>query len=109
MISQREVMRRFKIAEPLEKPSVNIYRCLNSQCNHIIKTIEKIKGTTPMRIDCEKCNSTMLSSFYNDDLPEMKPTHEWYQPDLKKIMKTRKKPDLLEHYLLGGLEIRIIQ
>jgi len=41
-------------------------------------------------------------------MPEQQPTIEWYRPTLKQVLKMRKKPQVLDHVLNGGLENRII-
>lgn len=84
---------------------VNCYLC---SCGHITKTIDIHNGVTPMFFDCEVCSSPANSTFYNDVAPEQKPTVEWFRPNLKQILKMRKKPSLLDHILNGGLEYRRI-
>lgn len=81
---------------------VNCYVCSN--CGHVTKTKDIAPGVTPMIITCEKCQRiTARSTFYKDIVLDQEPTIEWYRPDLKETLKTRRYPNLLEHILSGGL------
>ena len=83
---------------------VNCYTC---SCGHITKTIDVDAGVTPFMNTCEKCNEIANSSFFKDIAPNQTPTHEWYRPTLKQVLKMRAKEDgLLDHVLQGGLDYR---
>ena len=115
MISQREVERKYsKLMNDVQTNKfyteidlsnrVNCYTC--DKCGHITKTKDVDAGVTPFIFNCEKCNSTAMSSFYKDIAPEQKPTYEWYRPDLKRTLKLRKDEYELDHVLSGGLLAR---
>lgn len=112
MKSQRQVEREYK--EMLEQNQkevlpnrVNCYTC--PSCRHITKTIDVAHGVTPMFHACEQCKTMASSSFYKDIAPDQQPTQEWFRPTLKQCMKMRKNEGLLEHILMGGLEVRKIK
>ena len=84
---------------------VNCYLC---KCGHITKTRDIHAGVTPMMFACEICGNDAMSSFYNDIAPQQQPTFEWYRPELKKVLKMRKNPAMLDHILRGGLDYRKI-
>lgn len=111
MYSQREIKRRYakmlKGKSHLDIGNVNCYIC--DKCDHITKTIDIDDGVTPFLHRCEKCGEFAESTFYNDVIPDKKPTQEWYRPTLEQCMKLRKKDEsLLEHVLNGGLVSRLI-
>ncbi len=87
----------------------NVYRCTSGQF-HVTKTIDRHDGVTPMFISCHICGERSSSSFYNDILPDKKPTHEWYAPSLEETWKfVKTNPSMVDHILQGGLEIREIK
>ena len=110
--SQRYVERRYAqmvldYADTEFAAKVNNYIC--PKCGHITKTIDVDPGVTPfMEFYEDKCGEFARSTFYKDYIPEQMPTHEWYRPDLKEVLKLRKKPEILDHILQGGLLIRKI-
>lgn len=117
MKSQREIERRYnKLMNDVKtldyykidlSNRVNCYTC--QSCGHITKTRDIDAGVTPFMFLCEKCNKTAYSSFFEDIAPNQEPTIEWYRPDLKQIMKMRKKDNgILEHIFNGGLDYRKI-
>lgn len=87
---------------------VNCYTCSNPKCGHITKTKDVDAGVTPMFFECEVCGSRATSSMYRDIVPDKQPTIEWYRPNLAQVIKMRKKPNLLDHILSGGLDYRKI-
>lgn len=84
---------------------VNCYRC---SCGHVTKTVDVDAGVTPFMHECEECEGMAYSTGYKDIAPWQKPTQEWFRPDLKAVLKMRKNPDLLDHVLRGGLDVRKI-
>ncbi|WP_313418783.1 hypothetical protein [Sphingobacterium multivorum] len=87
----------------------NVYSC-ESNPRHFTKTIDRNVGVTPMFIACHHCGQKSKSSFYNDHLPDEKPTHEWFVPTVEETWKyVKTKPYLVEHILKGGLELRPIK
>jgi len=84
---------------------VNCYKC---NCGHITKTKDIDSGVTPFMFKCEKCGNYAHSTFYNDIVPKQEPTFIWYRPTLKEVIKMRKKPELLDHILNGGLDYKPI-
>ncbi len=85
---------------------VNYYTCGN---DHVTKTKDIDAGVTPMFIPCPVCNANSVSGMYGvDKFPEMEPSHEWFRPTLEQILKHRKSPNLLNHFLQGGLDYRKI-
>lgn len=109
LLSQREVERRYnRIA--IKEVSADRHNCYSCPNKHITKTIDIDSGTTPMFINCPVCQQRATSTFYNDIAPEQKPTHEWFRPTLEQTMKWRSKnPQMCEHILMGGLELRKIE
>ena len=85
---------------------VNCYVCT---CGYITKTIDIDSGVTPMFLRCRKCNNMSKSTFYTDIAPDKDPELEWYRPTLKEILKMRKKEDIADHALAGGLNYRPIK
>lgn len=116
MESQREVERQYmKMLDAVREAApntngtgVNCYVCQDKSCDHITKTIDVDKGTTPFIYNCEKCGGEAISTFYKDIDPEEKPTIEWYRPTLQQTQKYRSNPAMLEHILNGGLDDRKI-
>lgn len=117
MKSQREVERMYqKLIHDVKTKEfykvdltnrVNFYVCPSG---HFIKTIDRHPGVTPMFIPCPICNSSAKSNFYTGGISGIKPTHEWYRPSLEECQKMRgKKENLLDHILMGGLELREIE
>lgn len=116
MQSQREIEREYQ--KHLENPiyqeeipdnRVNCYTCKNG---HITKTIDIAIGTTPFIIHCktEGCSCDATSSFYKDIAPYLQPTHEWFRPTVKETIKFRNKnPGMVDHILMGGLDLRPIK
>lgn len=84
---------------------VNCYVC---NCGHITKTKDVDAGVTPFIHSCEKCGGEARSTFYRDIAPDQQPTQEWYRPSLKQTFKMRSKPGMVEHILMGGLDVRKI-
>lgn len=114
-ISIREVERRYNqmvaksesVNSNIKEIRINCYRC--ESCKHITKTKDVDAGTTPMFLNCLNCKNRAVSTFYNDIAPEQNPSHEWFRPTLAQTIKWRtKNPAMLEHILLGGLELRPI-
>lgn len=85
---------------------VNCYTC--ATCGYVTKTRDIDAGVTPAFIPCTRCNATASSSFYKDIAPFQEPTHEWYRPKLEYVLKLKNKPNLLDHFLNGGLDYRKI-
>lgn len=118
MISQRELERRYiKLMNDVETGDyykvdltnrVNTYRCGQG---HLMITIDRDAGVTPMFMTCPKCGSQSTSAGYNPkDKESLNPTYEWFRPDFVQCLKMRRKNDgMLEHVLKGGLEIREIK
>lgn len=87
---------------------VNCYVC--DPCGSITKIRDADPGVTPFYYTCDSCGNPLAkSSFYNDVAPDMEPQHEWYRPSLSETLKFRKKTDVLDHILSGGLLIRKIR
>lgn len=115
MESQKRVEKKYnKLLKELETNTfysmdlTNRINCYVCDCGHITKTIDIDAGITPFIFTCEKCGEIARSTFYNDIVPDQEPTFEWYRPNLKETIKMRKKPDILEHVLSGGLHFRLI-
>lgn len=115
MISQREVERRYKkLMHDVENDDyykvdlTNRINCYVCDCGHITKTKDIDAGVTPFYFNCEKCGGMARSTFFTDIAPQQPPTFEWYRPSLEECLKMRKKPELLEHILKGGLRYRSI-
>lgn len=112
MISQRELERKYNAMVNHESNngvvSENRINCYTCNCGNKFKTIDMAKGVTPFMMDCKQCVGMGKSSFYNDIYPEIKPTVIFYRPSLKECMKLRRKPNLLEHILNGGLYYKSI-
>lgn len=113
MMSQREVKKAYEsmlklgdLSKPVVQNKVNCYRC---SCGNVIKTIDVNNGTTPFMIQCDICDTMATSTMYRDIAPDKEPTIEWYRPTLEECIKMRKKPNVLEHILMGGLEMRKIK
>jgi transcription elongation factor Elf1 len=85
----------------------NCYVC--SSCNYITKTVDVHKGTTPMFLGCNSCGKQAISTWYKDIAPEQKPELEWYTPTLKEFIKLRNNPGMVDHILMGGLELRKVK
>lgn len=85
---------------------VNCYVC---NCGHITKTRDIDAGVTPMMFNCEKCGGFgAMSTGFKDIVPNRQPTFEWYRPSLKKLLKMRNVPGMVDHILNGGLDYRKI-
>ncbi len=118
MESQREVERKYKkllkdvaTEEFYTKVDLtNRVNCYSCKCGHITKTIDIDSGVTPFYFSCDKCGEMATSSFYKDIAPSQLPTHEWYRPTLKQVLKMRRIvwEGLLDHVLQGGLDSRKI-
>ena len=116
MISKKKLIRKYNILlEDVKtndfynidlKNRVNCYKC---SCGHITKTIDIHAGVTPFMHNCENCSNMSYSTFYNDIAPHLSPTQEWYRPTLEELLKVRKNEALVEHILMGGLDVRIIR
>lgn len=119
MISQREVSKRYdqllknvatKDFYKIDLTNrVNCYKCTHPKCGHITKTIDIAAGVTPTFFECEVCGCMTNSTMYKDIAPDQEPTFQWDRPTLAEVMKFRKKPNLLEHILKGGLVVRKIE
>ena len=96
------------VKEHQGKPiGVNCYKC--EVCDHVTKTIDIDLGVTPLVISCEACKKVQAkSTSYKDIVPEKEPTFEWYRPNIKEVLKLRKKSHMLNHILAGGLKFRKI-
>lgn len=87
---------------------VNYYTCSGEQ-THLTKTKDIDAGVTPMFIPCPVCGARASSHGYGEDkIPDMEPTHEWFRPTLDQVLKKKKEPHLIAHYLGGGLDYRKI-
>jgi hypothetical protein len=91
--------------DPVDPNRINCYRC--QVCQAITKTIDIDRGVIPFMHRCEFCGGTAYSSFFDDIAPAIKPTQEWYRPTLKQVLKM-KNEGLIEHILMGGLDVRKI-
>lgn len=88
---------------------VNVYRC-NANQQHFTKTIDRHYGVTPMFIPCHICKRNSASSFYNDILPQLNPTHEWYIPSEEETWGyIKSNPAVVDRILNGGLLLREIK
>ncbi len=115
MISQGQVEKEYnKLLKEVETNDfysmdlTNRINCYVCACGHITKTRDINAGVTPFMFTCEKCGDVAKSTFYQDITPDQEPTFEWYRPTLKETIKMRKKPDILDHILSGGLHFRLI-
>jgi len=116
MKSQRQVEKQYmKLLQDVETKEfytsidlTNRVNCYICKCGHITKTKDVDAGVTSFIFSCEKCGGEATSTFYNDILPQSKPTFEWYRPSLKEVLKMRKDTGMLEHILMGGLDVRKI-
>lgn len=78
--------------------------------HHVTKTKKIDLGTIPLQIPCPTCGQTAIHMGKESDLmPEQEPTHEWFRPTLEQVLSCQKKPNLLEHFLNGGLDYREIK
>lgn len=94
----------FLYLQPLpECYRINVYSCKNG---HDLVTVDRHEGTTPMMIKCLECATPSLSRWYRVD-QELKPTHEWVQPDVSELqfMPT----NLRAHVIGGGLILKEIK
>lgn len=109
MMSQRDIERKYKKLEikPADPDRINCYVC--SKCGCITKTIDIHYGVTPMFNSCTSCGSQSTSTWYRDIAPDQEPTHEWFVPTLKEIMKYRNNPSMIDHIFNGGLDFRKIK
>lgn len=112
-LSQREVTRRYKkmvasVEETGREPKgPNVWVC---ECGNIMRCRHLDYGTTPMTLSCWVCQKGSLVSKWQDTMPDLPFSHEWYRPSLRQTLKLRtKRPQLVEHILLGGLEIRKVE
>ena len=80
---------------------VNRYTC---SCGNKTDTRDMDAGVTPYTIPCEKCGGHSRSSFYR--VASVNPTHEWYRPKLKELLKMN---NVIEHVLKGGLVLMKIE
>lgn len=113
MIGQKEITRKYnEMVKTMEKELIDLTNRINcyvcDKCGYITKTKDIDKGVIPFMFTCKKCGNLMAkSTFFNDIVPERKPTIEWYRPTLKEVLKMRNKQDgMLEHILDGGLDYR---
>lgn len=90
---------------------INQYTCREG---HSIVTKDRHEGVTPMLIPCGQCekNNEMnlaRSKFYNVP-PNLKPTHEWYRPNIlhRALMRVNNDPSW-PHVNMGGLLLRKIR
>lgn len=81
---------------------INVFMCPSG---HAIKTIDIDPGKTPGFVNCGECGQKALSSEYKDILPELPVTYEFYRPDIRWIIRNRKKPEV-DYILKGGLLLR---
>lgn len=89
----------------MSKGRINQYTC--PICKGKITTIDRDEGTTPSAISCratEGCKGDMFSSFYNVS-QNLTPGFEWFRP----ISTDGYPPEMIEHFRLGGLDIRQIE
>lgn len=107
-VSDREIERKYSklTIKPAEPNRTNCYVC---GCGHVMKTIDRNEGVTPMFMQCDSCGGRGVSSFYRDVRPDLEPTHEWFVPTLQETKKLRGNPAMLDHIFNGGLEIRKIK
>jgi len=110
-VSRRSVERSYsamidRYSDPVEENKVNCYSC--TVCSHVTKSIDADNGVSSFMIACEKCGKQATSSFYQDLIPGREPTIKWVRPELSVVIKARKKPDLLKHYLDGGMLLVVI-
>jgi hypothetical protein len=93
---------------------VNRYDC--QSCGDHIVTVNVVEGVTPFMISHRDdagsvaCSGRMYSCFYRVD-QDLEPTHEWYRPTRKQVVRRfRRQPDvlasMLEHVEKGGLDLR---
>ena len=83
---------------------VNCYTC--TKCRRTTKTKDIDAGVTPFIIGCSHCGAEATSSMYHDNAPSLKPTQEWYRPELKELLDGSRSEAALDHVLSGGLELR---
>lgn len=68
----------------------SFYICRNSECSHMIGTIQRDTGETPLEVHCDKCQGMMrfqLKAKPTEGAPIV--TREWYKPteeELKAII-----------------------
>ncbi len=88
----------------LPRNVVNQYTC--TTCGSAITTIDIHQGVTPAMLVCRAtlgCEGSMDSHYYRVD-QSLTPTHEWYMPDKRELM--RLSPGMRQHVESGGLKIR---
>lgn len=115
MVSQREIERKYsKLLKDVESNDfykvdlTNRINCYVCSCKHITKTKDVDAGVTPFMINCESCGQSAHSTFFKDIVPDKPHTWEWYRPSLNQVLKMRKNEWMLDHVLMGGLELRRI-
>jgi len=80
----------------------NLYTCASNL--HLIVTVDRDEGTTPMMILCPHCGDWARSSFYQIPLfaAGIEPEYEWRKPTEHELREC--SHDMLEYYRLGGLK-----
>jgi hypothetical protein len=56
--------------------NVNVYTCDNG---HVIKTINRDRGTIPFLLNCGVCSKEARSSFFKDDRPDIEVSHDMHE------------------------------
>lgn len=111
MISLREIKRKLHECKTHYKNEewegkVNCYLCI--ECGKTTKTVHVDGGTIPAIFACNHCGGIARSTLYEDTAPDEEAVIEWYRPDVKELLKMRRKrmEKDLNHILNGGLTWR---
>ena len=96
--------------------AINGYEC--RECGGLTVVVHKDAGTTPMFLACRaegldpreaKCQGVAGSLMYPKGDPPAPPQWEWYKPSPEAISRMEKKnPEMYDHIMRGGLELRKI-
>lgn len=81
--------------------TVDRYTC--DDCQMIIYTTYRDKGTTPFSMRCRRCGGTMFhdKTYDKKTVPGYVIVMDWYRPSLEDVLKM--SDGMIEHVLNGGL------
>ena len=109
-VSLREMARRYaavcRYYANQPKGQIDCYTC--QPCKAVMKSVQVDPGVTPMLIRCILCGELAHASCGVDIAPGVDPVIEFFRPKLSDLNKYRRNRDVIDHYLNGGLEPRII-
>ena len=81
--------------------TVDRYTC--DDCQMIIYTTYRDKGTTPFSMRCRRCGGTMFhdKTYDKKSVPNYVMVLDWYRPSLESVLKMSE--GMTEYVLSGGL------